>query len=386
MMQFAKSRQRSQWPTVSDEGLLGQFEAVRAVSEQICEPLAVDDYQLQSITETSPPKWHLAHVSWFFETFVLDYFKRDYRPFHPKFGYLFNSYYYSVGEMHPRPQRGLLSRPTVEEVFDYRRYVDEQLRALMSALSSAHWDELAFRVTVGLQHEQQHQELMLMDIKHNLSVNPLAPAYRADLPSRAGEEFPLRWTEWEGGIRQIGHSGSGFSFDNETPRHQVLLRDYRLADRLVTNREFLQFIDDGGYRQPALWLADGWSLINERGWRHPLYWRQHEGGWMQYTLGGLRDLDPCEPVCHLSYYEADAFARWAGKRLPSEAELELALAVQSVDTGNFLENGYLHPQPASMEGQWFGGPPPATPLIPAIVHWQGRWGSITASLCRTRWC
>jgi len=351
---YTESRHASHWPDASDEGLLGRFEAVRAVSEQICEPLAVDDYQLQSITETSPPKWHLAHVSWFFETFVLSYFRADYQPFHPKFEYLFNSYYYTIGNMHPRAKRGLLSRPGVEEIYVYRQHVDEHVRRLMSSLSRAQWGEFVSRITLGLHHEQQHQELMLMDIKHNLSVNPLLPAYRTDLSVPTGEASPIRWLERAGGIQEIGFSGNGFSFDNETPRHQVLLPDYRLTDRLVSNREFLEFIEDDGYRQPALWLADGWALINERDWRHPLYWHHDEAGWQQYTLGGIRDLNPHEPVCHLSYYEADAFARWAGKRLPSEAELELVLAEQDLDEGNFFESGYLHPLPASRGKQWCG--------------------------------
>jgi ergothioneine biosynthesis protein EgtB len=353
-LHFSKSRHTSHWLDVSDEGLLGRFEAVRAISEQICEPLAIDDYQLQSMAETSPPKWHLAHASWFFETFVLSHFRKDYRPFHAKFGYLFNSYYYTVGNMHPRPKRGLLSRPTVEEIYAYRRHVDEQVRLLMSTLARAEWQEFAFRITLGLQHEQQHQELMLMDIKHNLSVNPLEPAYRTDLPVSSGEASQLHWLERAGGIHEIGFSGNGFSFDNETPRHQVLLQDYHVADRLVTNQEYLEFIDDGGYQQPAFWMADGWALMNERDWRHPLYWRLQEGGWQQYTLGGLRALNPCEPVCHLSYYEADAFARWAGKRLPSEAELELVLQEQDQDAGHFFESGYLHPLPASNGKQWYG--------------------------------
>lgn len=343
----------SHWPDSTDEGLLGRFEAVRAVSERICTPLAVDDYQLQSILETSPPKWHLAHSSWFFETFVLSCFRSDYQPFQAKFGYLFNSYYYTVGSMHPRPKRGLLSRPTVEEVYEYRHYVDEQMRHLMAWTDGAQWADMAFRIILGLQHEQQHQELMLMDIKHNFSVNPLLPAYRTDLPVSNGEASPVSWLERAGGIHDIGFSGNGFSFDNETPRHQVLLEDHRLADRLVTNREYLDFIEDGGYRHPALWMADGWALINEQAWRHPLYWRSEEGGWKQFTLGGLRDLNPHEPVCHLSYYEADAYARWAGKRLPGEAELELALVEWDDGTGNYLETGYLHPATAS-GGQWSG--------------------------------
>ncbi|MCU7796804.1 MAG: ergothioneine biosynthesis protein EgtB [Candidatus Thiodiazotropha sp. (ex Myrtea spinifera)] len=337
-----------------DERLLSRYEAVRAVSELICEPLEIDDYQLQSIVETSPPKWHLAHVSWFFETFVLSHFRTDYRSYHPDFNYIFNSYYYTVGNMHPRPKRGMLSRPTVEEVYSYRRHVDEQMRALMASVGSSQWEDLAFRVTLGLNHEQQHQELLLMDIKHNLSVNPLQPTYRSDLPESLTVATPVSWEGRAGGLYEIGHTGKGFSFDNETPRHQVLLRDHSLANRLVTNREYLEFIDDGGYQQPALWMADGWTLINRHDWQHPLYWRFDEGMWREYTLGGTRDLNPDQPVSHVSFFEADAFTRWAGKRLPSEAELELMLNEQQKEEGNFYRTGYLHPMVALPKGQWFG--------------------------------
>ncbi|MEW8499585.1 MAG: ergothioneine biosynthesis protein EgtB, partial [Candidatus Thiodiazotropha taylori] len=214
-------------------------------------------------------------------------------------------------------------------------------------------EELVFRVTLGLNHEQQHQELLLMDVKHNFSVNPIKPAYRDDLKIPQGQSRPVRWLEQTGGIHEIGFAGEGFAFDNETPRHQVLLRDYRLADRFVTNGEYLEFIRDGGYDNVALWLSDGWALIKNENWTHPLYWLQGEDGWQQFTLAGLRELNEHEPVCHLSYYEADAYARWAGKRLPLEAELELALSLKPV-TGNFTDSDFLHPVPASEQGQWFG--------------------------------
>jgi ergothioneine biosynthesis protein EgtB len=336
------------------ERLLRHYEVVRSHSERICQPLVVDDYQLQSIHETSPPKWHLAHVSWFFETFILARFRPDYRPFHERFGYLFNSYYYTVGSMHPRSQRGLLSRPTVAEVYDYRRHVDEQMRRLLIEAGDDQWEDLAFRVMLGLNHEQQHQELLLMDIKHNFSVNPLLPAYRTDLTASTREAPPLGWLEGAGGIHEIGCGGEAFSFDNERPRHRVLLQEHRLADRLVSNGEFLDFIEDSGYRRAELWLSDGWALIHQRGWQHPLYWHDESGAWRQFTLGGLRVLNLDEPVCHLSYYEADAYARWAGKRLPHEAELELMLESQGEYDGNFLESGYLHPAPAGPGGQWAG--------------------------------
>jgi len=335
----------------SPEPLLDAYLAVRQASEAICAPLETDDYQIQSITETSPPKWHLAHVTWFFETFVLPRFEPAYRPFDKDFAYLFNSYYQTVGDMHPRPRRGLLSRPTVQEIYRYRAYVDEQMALLFASVNEENLEELAFRATLGLNHEQQHQELLLMDIKHNLFVNPLRPAYRTDLPLPTSEAAELQWIERAGGIREIGHEQTGFAFDNETPRHRVLVQDHRLASRLVTNGEFLAFMNEGGYERTECWMADGWSLIRERGWRHPLYWEERDGEWWQFTLGGMRPLMLDEPVCHVSFYEADAFARWAGKRLPTEAEAECMLAEQPV-RGNFLDSDYLHPVPGG--GQWFG--------------------------------
>ena len=337
----------------SRETLIGEFNRVRRYTEILCSPLATDDYQIQSIDQTSPPKWHIAHVSWFFEAFVLPHFRPDYRPYHPGFDFLFNSYYYTHGEMHSRANRGLLSRPIVGEVYRYRAHVDQRMRDLMEHADDAQWEELALRVILGLNHEEQHQELLLMDVKHNFSVNPLRPAYRDDLETPQDETRPIRWLERAGGIARIGHDDNGFAYDNETPRHEVLLRDHRIADRLITNDEYRAFIEDGGYGDPALWLSDGWALIQREGWRHPLYWQQIDGGWMQFTLGGLRELNPHEPVCHLSFYEADAYARWAGKRLPLESELETLLAGQPV-TGNFADSELLHPAPAGGAGQWYG--------------------------------
>ncbi|MBY4675117.1 ergothioneine biosynthesis protein EgtB [Marinobacterium sp. CAU 1594] len=331
---------------------MARYRQVRATTEQLCAPLAPDDFQIQSIPQTSPPKWHLAHVSWFFENFVLPLFS-NYRPYHPLFGHLFNSYYQSVGEPFPRPDRGLLSRPTVGEIYGYRRYVDEQMLALLTAVSNDRWPELQNRVVLGLNHEQQHQELLLMDIKHNLSISPLFPAYRDDLPQNGIAATEMGWQEQHGGLYEIGAAGGEFAFDNETPRHRVLVNDHRLADRFVTNGEYLAFIEDGGYRDARLWLADGWALINQRGWQQPLYWRQRDGEWREFTLAGIRSLNPAEPVCHLSYYEADAYACWAGKRLPREEELELALTQRPL-SGNFVESDRLHPAPASSDGQWFG--------------------------------
>jgi len=333
------------------EQLAADYRAVRAQTENLCAPLQTDDYQLQSIVETSPPKWHIAHVSWFFEAFVLPHFDEHYRPFHPRYAYLFNSYYETVGRMQPRPQRGLLSRPTVEEIYRYREYVDAQVLALIDRVDESLWREFSFRITLGLNHEQQHQELLLMDIKHNFSMNPLKPAYRDDIAPAASQHTDLHWLERAGGIVRIGHDGDGFCFDNETPRHEALTTDHRLADRVVTNGEYLAFIDDGGYERPELWLADGWYLINRLQWKQPLYWENTDGDWRLFTLGGVRALDPNEPVCHVSFYEADAYARWTGGRLPSEAELESALAEHPVQ-GNLLDSGLLHPRAGA--GQWFG--------------------------------
>ncbi|MEJ2618656.1 MAG: ergothioneine biosynthesis protein EgtB [Candidatus Thiodiazotropha sp.] len=338
----------------SDRALLIEaFQRVRHETEVLCAPLSVDDYQIQSIVQTSPPKWHIAHVTWFYEAFVLSEFVDGYECFDPHYDYLFNSYYYTHGTMQPRPERGLLSRPTVEQVYRYRHAVDRAMLKLINDISPSQWEALAFRVVLGLNHEQQHQELLLMDIKHNFSVNPLKPAYREDLPqsTQAGRE--MSWVERSGGLHKIGSDDRSFHYDNETPCHQVLLRDHRLADRFVTNGEYLDFMQDGGYQQPALWLADGWALIQSKAWQAPLYWQQESGGWRQFTLGGLAALQLVEPVCHLSYFEADAYARWAGKRLPMEEELECMLAEQPIE-GHFSDRGRLHPEPAGASGQWYG--------------------------------
>jgi len=333
------------------DALIDQFRSVRRETELICAPLEVDDYQVQSIAETSPPKWHIAHVTWFFEEFVLSHFDSQYKPFHPRFSYLFNSYYETVGKMQPRPKRGMLSRPTVDEVYRYRRYVDDHIQSLILNIDESDWEDCRQRVTLGLHHEQQHQELLFMDIKHNFSVNPLKPAYHEQQQALSSSLQAVHWVDREGGLREIGREGDGFSFDNETPRHQVLLRDHQLASRLVTNGEYLQFIQSDGYQRPELWLADGWYLINREIWRHPLYWELKDEEWWQFTLGGMQRLNFEEPVCHLSFYEADAFARWAGARLPMESELECMLEEQPVQ-GNFLDFQILHPQPG--DGQWYG--------------------------------
>jgi ergothioneine biosynthesis protein EgtB len=308
--------------------------------------LSPEDQTVQSMPDVSPTKWHLAHTTWFFETFILARFDADYRPFDPRYGYLFNSYYEAVGARHPRPQRGLLSRPGVEDILAYRRYVDRAMGELMvrddGRADAALWDLLE----LGLNHEQQHQELILMDIKHVLWVNPLRPAYRPPMPRAEGPIRPLRWTHFDGGLVETGHAGNGFAFDNEGPRHRVWLEPFALAARLVTCGEFLQFIEDDGYRRPELWLSEGWAAVNTRGWTAPLYWDDVGGRWHVFTLAGQRLVAMDEPVCHVSFYEAAAYAKWAGRRLPTEAEWEQA-AARAPLRGNLADSGALHPMPAS---------------------------------------
>lgn len=327
--------------------LMERYLGVRRFSEALCAPLAIEDYGLQVSVEASPPKWHLAHVSWFFETFLLRHFVPGYQVFHPQFAYLFNSYYEQTGTgFWPRPERGLLSRPLVAEIYDYRRHVDRAIEHLIDRCPEADWPEVERRLSIGLNHEQQHQELLLTDIKRHFAHNPLRPAYRLDLPvAEPAGPVPVHWLEYAGGLIEIGAQGPGFYYDNEGPRHRVFLEPFRIADRLVTNGEYLEFIQDGGYQQVALWLSDGWAQVRREGWRAPLYWEERDGEWWVMTLGGMRPLNPAEPVCHISFYEAEAYATWAGKRLPTEFEWEHVAASQPV-AGHFVEDGWLHPRPA----------------------------------------
>ena len=299
---------------------------------------------LQSMEETSPTKWHLAHTTWFFERFVLAE-RTGYVPLDADWDYLFNSYYQSVGPMHARQRRGMLSRPALAEVIDYRAQIDARMQR---AFERGDFDaDLRQRIELGLHHEQQHQELLLTDIKHAFWCNPLKPAYRPDLPVRRGNPGALQWLGQDEAIVEVGApawplDGKRFAFDNESPRHRVLMPAHAIATRPVTNADYREFIDAGGYREPALWLSDGWARINQEAWLSPFYWDEALGS--EFTLGGIREIDPHAPVCHLSYYEADAFARWAGARLPTEVEWENAAAALSVD-GNFVDEGYLHPMP-----------------------------------------
>jgi ergothioneine biosynthesis protein EgtB len=343
---------------VARDTLHAAYAAVRAHSGAICAPLAPEDYVVQSMPDVSPPKWHLAHTTWFFENFLLEPFLPGYRSFHPRYGYLFNSYYETVGPFFPRLQRGLLTRPTAEEIYRYRDHVDACMKQLIAGAPAVRWDEIAARATLGLHHEQQHQELLLTDIKHIFAVNPLRPAYRerhVEHPAAAGA-MPFTWQERPAGVYEIGYEGARFAFDNEGPRHRVYLNAFRIAGRPVTNAEYLEFMEDGGYRNPALWLSQGWQTVREHGWQAPLYWESDEGGWSTMTLAGMRPVAAGEPVCHVSYFEADAYARWAGKRLPSEAEWEIVAGDEAVN-GNFSDSGRLHPAPApatAASAQFFG--------------------------------
>ncbi|RYF66881.1 MAG: ergothioneine biosynthesis protein EgtB [Comamonadaceae bacterium] len=314
-----------------------RFREVRAHSVALAAPLSAEDQCIQSMPDASPTKWHLAHTTWFFETVLLQAHATGYRPFDTRFHYLFNSYYEALGPRHPRPQRGLLTRPSLDEVHAYREHVDQAVSALLEAADGALWASIEPIVTLGLQHEQQHQELIVTDILHALWCNPLLPAYRPPTgPSLrlASVAAPVRWLEQDGGIADIGFRGAGFAFDNETPRHPVLLRPYEMADRLVSCADYAQFIADGGYQRADLWLSDGWAAVQANGWRAPAYWLApddprlaHQGsttGWQVFGLHGVRPLEPEAPVAQLSFYEASAYAEWAGARLPTEFEWEAA--------------------------------------------------------------
>ncbi len=329
------------------EPLGARYERIRRASLALAAPLTPEDQVVQVMPETSPTKWHLAHVTWFFERFCLTEHVPGYEPVDPRYDHLFNSYYYTVGEMHARPQRGLLSRPTVAEIRTYRERVDEAMQRLIEQRA----DDRAFRdlVTLGLHHEQQHQELLLTDIKQVFFANPLAPAYEALQTPPSPPPMPLDFVRRPGGEFAIGATGKDFCFDNETPRHRVLVEDHALGSRLITNSEYREFIDAGGYREPKLWLADGWAKLREPGgFTRPLCWSEDVS--REFTLAGWRELDPHAPVCHVSFYEADAFARWAGARLPTETEWELA-ACEAPIHGNLLDAGYLQPIAAPAEAR-----------------------------------
>jgi ergothioneine biosynthesis protein EgtB len=336
-----------------------EYGRVRALTERLASVLSPEDQTVQSMPDVSPTKWHRAHVTWFFETFILSEYEDGYVPYNDAYAYIFNSYYETVGARHPRPERGLLSRPGVEEITAYRASVD---RAMQPLLREPTQPGLADLITLGLHHEQQHQELLLMDIKHVLSKNPLHPAYLARQPELPDAAPPkAAWIEHDGGPVEVGHRGRGFGFDNEFPVHTVHLTPFGLADRPVTCGEWLSFMEDDGYRRPEFWLSDGWAVVNSIGLEAPHYWLRdpdNPGRWLQFTLSGLRPVDPNEPVCHVSYYEADAFAHWTGMRLPTESEWETVAATHG-EGANLLADDFLtrpapHPRPAVTDNAMFG--------------------------------
>jgi ergothioneine biosynthesis protein EgtB len=335
-----------------------RYAATRRATEQLVKPLSPEDCALQSMPDASPAKWHLAHTTWFFETFILERFAPDYRPFHPAFRVLFNSYYNAVGEKHPRPERGLISRPGLAEVLAYREHVDARMADLFEKFRSG-GGEFTALVELGVNHEEQHQELILTDAKHLLWKNPQRPAYSRRWPLTPIRGRKARWVGFDGGLVEIGHAGRGFAFDNEGPRHAVSLRPFEVASHPVTHGDFLAFIADGGYERPELWLSAGWDMVQAQRWRAPQYWERQGDEWRTFTLHGMVKVDPHTPICHVSYYEADAFARWSGARLPTEAEWEV-VAVQAPVEGNFVESGALHPlalrsePPAPGPAQLFG--------------------------------
>ena len=345
-------------PTPAAAMLARRYRDIRATTVGLADPLSPEDCALQSMPDASPVKWHLAHTSWFFETFVLSPNLPGYPLFHPQFRVLFNSYYNAVGDKHPRPERGLISRPGLADVLAYREHVDERMAELLGHPIP---QEVATLVELGLNHEQQHQELILTDLKHLFSRNPLHPVYRRPWPLTTIAPRKRTWIDYPEGMYDIGHRGDGFAFDNEGPAHRAVVGAFKLATHPVTHGDYLEFMADGGYSRPELWLSLGWDTVQTRGWQSPLYWEQADGTWHAFTLHGLVEIDPNTPVCHISYFEADAFARWAGERLPTEFEWEVAarIARAELDTakskrsnkmhtdegidGNFLESRSYHP-------------------------------------------
>ena len=373
-------------PGASPSALARRFEEVRLTSRALASPLSPEDCAIQSMPDASPTKWHLAHTTWFFETFLLSPNQPGYKPFDPAFKVLFNSYYNGVGDKHPRPERGLLSRPALSEVLAYRDHVDAGMQGLLAEPLAP---EVLALITLGLHHEQQHQELILTDLKHMLSRNPLRPAYQKQWPLTAVEPRKRSWIRVAGGVKEIGFDGDGFSFDNEGPRHRVFLEDFEIASHPVTHGDFIDFIEDGGYRRPELWLSMGWDAVNTRGWEAPMYWEKRDGQWQTFTLRGLAPVERNTPVCHVSFLEAEAFARWAGARLPTEAEWEVASATAPRE-GNFLESGAYHPlaprdpTPPGVPAQMFGdvwewtrsdyGPYPGfEPAAGAVGEYNGKF-------------
>ena len=362
---------------------------VRTATEALVAGLGTEDQNLQSMPEVSPAKWHRAHTTWFFETFILVAEKPGYRPFHPAFEELFNSYYNAVGRQHPRPRRALLSRPDVEEIGRYRNHVDAAMQALIAECDEICLARMAPLIELGLNHEQQHQELILTDLKHAFSFNPLAPRLGSGGEASGAGRCPTGFIEFEGGMVEIGADGRDFCFDNENPRHQAWLPcAFALADRPVSCGDFLEFIADGGYRDPLLWLSDGWAWVQENQIQAPMYWTQTDGEWRILTLDGPRAVDPAETMCHLNFYEAQAFAEWSNTRLPTEAEWE-SVAARQACRGNFAGSGRFHPaapghsdgkHPVAMFGdvwEWtasaYGPYPGFKPASGAIGEYNGKF-------------
>lgn len=377
-------------PRAAASALLDRYDAVRSQTDFLCKPLETEDYVVSSMPDVSPTKWHLAHTSWFFETFILAEHEPSYRSPNARYAYLFNSYYVQAGERHCRAKRGLATRPTVDEVFAYRAHVDDAMRRLIGRVAGDAGHPAYSLIELGLHHEQQHQELLLTDIKHVFWTNPLRPTYRARTRDAAPARRPMAWRPGPDGVQWIGHAGDGFAFDNEGPRHRVFLEPYRLGARLVTNGDYLQFVNDRGYHRAKLWLSAGLAAVQERGWEAPLYWERSGDGWTEFTLGGPRPIEGAaldEPVCHVSYYEADAFARWAGARLPSEFEWEAAARAVPLD-GHFVDAELFHPAAAPVPDESFAdlygavwqwtqsayvGYPNYTPQAGAIGEYNGKW-------------
>lgn len=339
---------------------------VRCRTVDLCRPLATEDYVVQPAVFVSPPKWHLGHTTWFFETFVLQPYAPGYQPYHPLYSALLNSYYHHVGVRWERARRGALSRPTVQEMYAYRQAIDERMLELIETVDTAHWQTLCERAVLGLHHEQQHQELLVTDIKYILATNPLRPAYCTPPPT-APTAPAAQWLSFPAGVYAIGHDSAGFCFDNEQPVHRVFVEDFVLHSRPVTNREYLAFIEAGGYHDFRHWLSNGWDTVQREGWEAPLYWQQHDGVWYEVTLAGMQAVQPDAPVTHVSYYEADAYARWVGKRLPTEVEWEVAARLTGVEpaTGHFVEDGHFHPRPAPLASDGL------TQMLGDVWEWTG---------------
>ncbi|HMB97632.1 MAG TPA: ergothioneine biosynthesis protein EgtB [Balneolaceae bacterium] len=330
--------------------LIEKFRKVRSFTEEITEPLEIEDYVVQVTKNASPAKWHLAHTTWFFETFLLEKELDDYDPVHPQYSYLFNSYYLQTGVPHCRARRGNISRPTVKQVYEYRKSINESVQKLLSSATESQYQKWGPIVEIGIHHERQHQELLLTDLKYMFSQNPLNPVYKSVDRPKIKSLPEISWVPFKEGVYKIGHNGKGFGYDNEFPRHKTYIHDFELADRLVTNGEFMEFIESGAYSETKWWLDEGYSTVRDENWNAPLQWREIDGEWHQFTLSGLEKIDPNDPVTHVSYFEADAYARWKGYRLPTEQEWEVAAETLDIE-GSFADAGHLHPMALQSENE-----------------------------------